>query len=191
MKTLEGLFLDELADMYDAENRLTKALPKLAKAATHDELREAFESHLVETKGHVTKLGKVFRLFSKPARGKKCEAIVGLLKEGDEIAADNKSSPTINAALVSAAQKVEHYEIASYGCLREWADDLGNVKAAELLQEILDEEKAADQKLTEVARRQCNASAQNGDSKQGESYAGGNRGSRGARPGRVRVRGRA
>jgi len=191
MKTLEGLFLDELADMYDAENRLTKALPKLAKAATHDELREAFESHLVETEGHVTKLGKVFRLFSKPARGKKCEAIVGLLKEGDEIAADNKSSPTINAALVSAAQKVEHYEIASYGCLREWADDLGNVKAAELLQEILDEEKAADQKLTEVARRQCNESAQNGDSDRGESYAGENRGRRGARPGRVRVRARA
>jgi len=190
MKTLEGLFLDELADMYYAENRLTKALPKLAKAATHDELREAFESHLAETEGHVTKLEKVFRLFGKPARGKKCEAIVGLLKEGDEIASDNKSSPTLNAALVSAAQKVEHYEIASYGCLREWADDLGNEQAAELLQEILDEEKAADQKLTEVGR-QCNESAQNGGPNEGVSDAGENRGVRSVRPGRVRGRARA
>lgn len=154
--------------MYDAENRLTKALPKLAKAATHDELREAFESHLMETEGHVRKLGKVFNLFGKTPRGKKCEAIVGLLKEGDEIRSDNTAYPTINAALVSAAQKVEHYEIASYGCLREWADQLGNEQAAELIQDILDEEKAADQKLTEVARQRCNQSAQNGNSDEAE-----------------------
>ena len=164
MNTLEDLFLDELADMYDAEHRLIKALPKLAKAATHEELREAFESHLSETKGHVTKLEKVFQLFGKKARGNKCEATVGLLKEGDEIAKDNKKSPTINAGLISAAQKVEHYEIASYGCLREWANQLDNQQAAELLQAILDEEKAADEKLTTLARRRCNDSAQNGDS---------------------------
>lgn len=186
MKTLESLFLDELADMYDAENRLTKALPKLAKAATDEELREAFESHLVETEGHVRKLEKVFYHFGKTARGKKCEAIVGLLKEGEEILSDNKSSPTINAALVSAAQKVEHYEIASYGCLREWADQLGNDPAAELLQDILDEEKAADQKLTEVARHRCNKSAQM-DFAEEASYAGQNGGSRNVRPGRAGV----
>jgi ferritin-like metal-binding protein YciE len=169
MKTLEALFLDELADIYDAENRLTKALPKLAKSATHEELRAALESHLDETKEHVKKLEKVFRMFNKPARGKKCEAIVGLLKEGDEIASDNKNSPTINAALVSAAQKVEHYEIASYGCLREWAEELGQAQAAEVLQEILDEEKAADQKLTDVARSRCNESANNGPSEEDET----------------------
>lgn len=188
MKTLESLFLDELADMYDAENRLTKALPKLAKAATHSDLRAAFESHLNETQGHVAKLKKVFESFGKPARGKKCEAIVGLLKEGQEIQADNKSSPTINAALVSAAQKVEHYEIASYGCLREWADQLGNQPAAELLQEILDEEKAADQKLTEVAVHQCNKTAQNGGSEESQTYFTQPTGSRRDQPGRARAR---
>src|SRR5436190_519414 len=138
MKTLETLFLDELADMYDAENRLVHALPKLAKAATHKELCDAFESHLSETEGHVKNLEKVFEAFGKTAKGKKCEAIAGLLAEGDEIAAENKSSPTINAALISAAQKVEHYEIASYGCLREWAEQLGNPKAVNLLQQTLD-----------------------------------------------------
>lgn len=160
MKTMDSLFMAELADMYDAENRLSKALPKLAKRATHEELRDTFEAHLAETEEHIAKLERVFRLFDKSAKGKKCEAIVGLLKESDEIAAENKSSPTINAALIAAAQKVEHYEIASYGTLREWAEQLGNEKAAEILQEILDEEKAADEKLTEVARRRCNESAQ-------------------------------
>jgi ferritin-like metal-binding protein YciE len=171
MKTLETLFLDELADMYYAENHLTKALPKLAKTATHDELREAFEAHLEETEGHVTKLESVFKMFGKPAKGKKCEAILGLLKEGDQLASENKSSPTLNAALISAAQKVEHYEIASYGCLREWAERLGNDRAAELLQEILDQEKAADLKLTDVACRCCNETAQNGELAGTNAYA--------------------
>jgi ferritin-like metal-binding protein YciE len=162
MKTLEDLFLDELADMNDAEHRLTKAIPKLAKAATHEELRDALQAHLAETEGHVKKLEKVFQLFGKRARAKKCDAIVGLVKEGGEIASDNKQSPTINAALISAAQKVEHYEIASYGCLREWAEQLGQDEAAEILQNILDEEKAADQKLTELARERCNETARAG-----------------------------
>jgi len=169
MKTLENLFLDELADMYDAENRLVQALPKMAKAATHEELSDAFESHLSETEGHVKKLEKVFKAFGKTAKGKKCEAIVGLLKEGDEIAEENSDSPTINAALISAAQKVEHYEIASYGCLREWAEQLGNEEAVNLLQEILDEEKAADETLTELARERCNEAAQGNDSNGDES----------------------
>jgi len=163
MKTLENLFLAELADMYDAENRLARALPRIAKAATHEELREAIRSHLAETEQQAKKLKRVFKAFGKAPRGKKCEAIVGLLKEGDGILSENKGSPTINAALISAAQKVEHYEIASYGCLREWADQLGNQTAAELLQEILEEEKAADQALTECARERCNESAQGSD----------------------------
>ena len=163
MKTLENLFLDELADMYDAEARLARALAKMAKAATHEELREAIESHLDETALQAKKLQKVFKAFGKEPRGKKCDAIVGLLKEADRIASENKGFPTINAALIAAAQKVEHYEIASYGCLLEWAEQLGNQTAADILQEILDEEKATDQALTRLAQERCNDSAQGDD----------------------------
>jgi len=112
MKTLEDLFLAELADMYDAENRLARALPKLAKAASHKELREAIESHLEETEQQTKKLQRVFKAFGQPPRSKKCDAIVGLLKEAEKIASENQGSPTINAALISAVQKLEHYEIA-------------------------------------------------------------------------------
>ena len=160
MKTLQDLFLAELADMYDAENRLARALPKLAKAASHKELREAIESHLEETEQQTKKLQRVFKAFGQTPHGKKCDAIVGLLKEAEKIASENQGSPTINAALISAAQKLEHYEIASYGCLREWAEQLGNQTAADLLQEILDEEKTADEELTELARERCNDLAQ-------------------------------
>jgi ferritin-like metal-binding protein YciE len=159
MKTLKDLFLDELADMYDAERRIVKALPKMAKAATRPDLKAAIQSHLKETEGHVTKLEKVFQSFDKKAKGKTCEATVGLLEEGDEIAAEFKGSPAINAALISAAQKVEHYEIASYGCLHEWAGMLGNAEAAALLEKILGEEKTADEKLTELARAGSNEAA--------------------------------
>ena len=159
MKTLKDLFLDELADMYDAERRIVKALPKMAKAATCDELKKAILSHLKETEGHVKKLEQVFQSFDEKAKGKTCEATVGLLEEGDEIAADFKGSPAINAALISAAQKVEHYEMASYGCLHEWAGLLGNKEAAGLLLEILDEEKAANESLTELARSSSNEEA--------------------------------
>ena len=159
MKTLNELFLDELADMYDAEHRILKALPKMAKAAQDPQLREAFLTHLKETEGHVTKLEKVFKAFGEKAKGKKCEAITGLLKEGDEIAADNKGEATINPALISAGQKVEHYEIASYGCLHEWAGLLNNTEAADLLEQILEEEKAADEKLTALARSASNTEA--------------------------------
>ena len=159
MKTLKDLFLDELADMYDAEHRIVKALPKMAKAATCDDLKGAFQSHLKETEGHVKKLQQVFQCFGEKAKGKTCEATVGLLAEGDEIAADFKGSPAINAALISAAQKVEHYEMASYGCLHEWAGLLGNKEAAGFLQEILDEEKAANESLTKLALAKCNQEA--------------------------------
>lgn len=150
-KTLNDLFLDELADMYDAEKRIAKALPKMAKAATCPDLKKALQSHLKETEGQVKKLERVFLSFGMKAKGKTCEATVGLLEEGDEIAAEFKGSPAINAALICAAQKVEHYEIASYGCLTEWAGLLGNKAAAGLLQQILDEEKAANESLNELA----------------------------------------
>ncbi len=159
MRTLEDLFLDSLADMYYAEAQLTRALPKMAKAATNDSLREAFESHLTETEGHVRKLEEVFAAFGKEPRSKKCKAILGIIDEADEIASDNKKSPTINAALIYAAQKAEHYEIASYGSLRDWARSLDNEQAADLIEEILDEEKAADSKLTDLAEEDCNSAA--------------------------------
>lgn len=158
-KTLKDLFLDELADMYDAEKRLLKAFPKLAKAATCTDLKGAIEKHLLETQTHVTNLEEVFQCFDMAAKGKTCEATKGLLEEGDEIASDFKGSPAINAAIISVAQKVEHYEIASYGCLHEWAGLLGNRKAARLLRDILDEEKAADEGLSNLAVAKSNEEA--------------------------------
>ena len=169
MKTLEDLFLDSLADMYYAENQLVKGLPKMAKAATNEQLRSAFEAHLTETEGHVTKLEQVFQCFDEEAKGKTCEATKGLLEEGDEIADDFKGSPAINAALISAAQKVEHYEIASYGCLHEWAALLGNDEAAELLEQILEEEKAANEGLTLLALDKNNEEALGDASKDEEA----------------------
>jgi ferritin-like metal-binding protein YciE len=171
MKTLKDLFLDELADMYDAERRIVKALPKMARAATCDKLKKAIEFHLKQTEGHVTKIEQVFQSFDRNAKGKTCEATVGLLKEGDEIAADFKGSPAINAALISAAQKVEHYEMASYGCLHAWADLLENKEAAGLLEEILDEEKAANDSLTELAHASSNEEALGGSDEKGSDEA--------------------
>lgn len=163
MKTLQDLLIDELADVYDAEQRLTKALPKMARAAVNPELKIAFEDHLIETKGHIARLDQVFTAFELKPQSKKCEAIVGLLKEADELAADNKGEPTLDAALISAAQKVEHYEIASYGCLVEWAQLLENDAAAELLAQNLGEEKEADEALTRLARTSSNPLAQTSD----------------------------
>ncbi len=151
MKALRNLFLDELADMYDAEHRITKALPKMIKGATCEQLKQALQEHLEETEGHVTKLEKVFELFDEKPKAKKCPAMVGILDEGDEILSENKNSPCVNAAIISACQKVEHYEIASYGTLRTWAALLDNDSAAELIEEILEQEKHADQTLTSLA----------------------------------------
>jgi ferritin-like metal-binding protein YciE len=151
--------MEELADMYDAERRTVKALPKMAKAATCDKLKQAILAHLKETEGHVTKLEQVFKCFDEKAKAKTCKVTVELLEEGDEIAADFKGSPAINAALISAAQRVEHHEMASYGCLHEWAGLLENTKAASLLQQILDQEKAANETLTELARASSNEEA--------------------------------
>jgi ferritin-like metal-binding protein YciE len=170
MKTLEDLFMDELQDMYDAEHRILKALPKLAKAATDEKLKAAFLKHLGETEQQVDKLEEVFQAFDEKPKAKKCKATVGLLEEGDEIASDNKGEPTLNAALISAGQKVEHYEMASYGCLLEWAGVLGNQKAAGLIGEILEQEKAANQTLNELARKSANQEAM-GDENEADDEA--------------------
>jgi len=168
MSTLKDLFIDELQDMYDAEHRIIKALPKLAKAATSEELKSAFLGHLEETRGQVTKLEQVFQSFGETPKAKKCKATVGLLEEGDEIASDNKGESTINAALISAGQKVEHYEIASYGCLHEWAGLLGNKKAAKLIEEILNQEKTANETLSQLAKGGANQEAIGGQNEESE-----------------------
>jgi ferritin-like metal-binding protein YciE len=149
--TLKSLFLDQLADMYDSETRITKALPKLIEAATCKELKSALETHLRETEGQIEKLERVFKAFDEKVDSTKCEAITGILAEGDSMVKENKKSPTINAAIIAAAQKVEHYEIATYGTLKAWANTLGNSEAANLLGEILDEEKGANETLNELS----------------------------------------
>lgn len=159
MNALQELFLDSLKDMYYAEHQLVKALPEMAEKAHHAGLRAAFLSHLEETKGHIEKLDRVFVEFDEKPDSKKCPAILGIIKEAEEMISDNKKSATMDAALIFAAQKAEHYEIASYGGLRDWAKILGKENAAELLEEILDEEKAADSKLTDIAEESCNEEA--------------------------------
>jgi ferritin-like metal-binding protein YciE len=152
-KTFEDMLIDETKDIYDAEKRLTKALPKMAKAATTDVLREAFEDHLAETKKHVERLEKIFKLLEKPARGKKCAAMAGLVEEGGKLIREKREmdGAVFDAALIAAAQKVEHYEIASYGTLATWAEMLGLEEVSDLFEESLAEEKAADDKLTSIA----------------------------------------
>jgi ferritin-like metal-binding protein YciE len=157
---LHRLFLDELADIYHAENQLVKALPRFQAAATTQELREAFGQHLEATEQHVKRLEEVFQSIDAPTRAEKCEAMEGLLAEGDKILRDNKESPALDAALIAAAQKVEHYEIATYGCLCTWAEAMGHERATELLQETLDEEKSADSRLTEIAEFAANPKAE-------------------------------
>jgi ferritin-like metal-binding protein YciE len=159
MRTLKNLFLDELADRYDAEKRLVVAMPKMIKTATCTHLQQLLQSHLKETARHVKTLEKVFRSFGEKPRAKRCEATIGLLKEGDEVASNNRGWPVLNAALISVAQKLEHYEIATYGCLRGWAKLLGNNAAAGVLQQILVEEKAANHALSELARSRSNNDA--------------------------------
>jgi len=154
--------LEELADMYDSEHRLVKALAKLGETAAGAGLQGVFQQHLGETRRQIERLDEVFAAFGQTPKRKKCEAIVGLLEEGDEIADDTRGEPTLDAALICAAQKVEHYEIASYGCLLEWAGILGNDTAIRLLGETLEEEKMADESLTRLARFGSNENAQTG-----------------------------
>jgi ferritin-like metal-binding protein YciE len=154
--TLQALFVDELRDLYDAEKQLTKALPKMAQAASSDQLRRAFESHLSETEGHVERLERIFAQLDEKTSGESCDAMKGLVKEGDEIVSHVEQSPLRDAGLIGAANRVEHYEIAAYGTVRTFAQMLGYTDAVQLLEATLKEEKAADQKLTAIAESMVN-----------------------------------
>ncbi|KRA97430.1 hypothetical protein ASD83_09855 [Devosia sp. Root685] len=158
-KQLDDLFLDTLKDIYYAERQILKALPKMAKAATSPDLRAGFEQHHMETEGHVERLERVFELIGKPARGKTCDAILGILDEGKSIMDEFKGSQALDAGLAAAAQAVEHYEIARYGTLRAWAKQLGYSEAAELFSQTLAEEEATDKKLTQLATSVVNMKA--------------------------------
>src|SRR5262249_1822774 len=153
---LHDLFVDQLKDLYNAENQLVKALPKMAKAASSPELRSAFEEHLEVTKGHVERLEQVFESLDLPPKGQKCKAMKGLIEEGKELIDEEPEADVLDAGLICAAQKVEHYEMAGYGCVRTWARQLGHAEAADLLQQTLDEEGEADKKLTQIAESMVN-----------------------------------
>ena len=157
--TLHDAFLDELRDCYDAEKQLTKALPKLAKAASSPELRAAFENHLEETRGQIDRLEQVFGLLDERVRGKHCDGIAGIIKEGKAIMEEDFADDTMDACLIAAGQRAEHYEMAAYGTLVAWARAMGHTQAADLLQETLDEEKAADEKLSSLAEGGINRDA--------------------------------
>ena len=155
-KTLDDLFLDTLKDIYFAEKQILKALPKMARTAQSDEGKVGFLQHRDETQGQIERLEQVFELVGKAARGKTCEAIQGLIAEGEEIMEEFKGSPALDAGLISSAQAVEHYEIARYGTLIEWAKQLGLKEAVPLLQANLAEEEATDKKLTKLAKASAN-----------------------------------
>jgi ferritin-like metal-binding protein YciE len=158
-KTLDDLFLETLKDMYHAEKQLMRALPKMAKAADSDELRQAFETHRDETEGQIARLDQVFEMLGKPARGKPCEAMQGIVEESKEIMEDFKGSDALDAGLLAAAQAVEHYEISRYGTLKTWAGQLGMRDAARLFEETLAEEKKTDALLTKLAESSANRKA--------------------------------
>ena len=158
-KDLSALFLDTLKDIYYAEKQIYKALPKMAKAASSDQLRNAFEKHHEETEEHIERLEKVFDLLGKPARGKKCEAIEGIIDEGKEIMDEYQDAPALDAGLNAAAQAVEHYEISRYGTLKSWAEKLSMNEAMKLLDQTLAEEKKTDDTLSKIAVSAVNAEA--------------------------------
>jgi ferritin-like metal-binding protein YciE len=162
MGTLHEAFVEELRDTYDAEKQLTKALPKMAKAANSPELREAIESHLEETRQQVERLEQVFASVDVKVRGKHCDGIAGIIQEAQAIMEKDFDEPTADACLIAAAQRAEHYEMAAYGTLVAWARAMGHDEAADLLQETLDEEKAADEKLNSLAEGGINEEAAQG-----------------------------
>ena len=159
LDTLQKLYINELRDLYNAENQLLKALPKMAKGASSSELKEALESHLDQTETHVERLEEIFEELEESPKGKTCKAMKGLVEEGSEILGEDGEDSVLDAGIIAAAQKVEHYEIASYGTVRTWADLLGEKAAVKLLQQTLDEEGAADEKLTELAEGIVNPEA--------------------------------
>lgn len=159
LETLQDLYVDELRDIYNAENQLVKALPKMAKAASDENLKQAFTDHLEQTKGHVERLDKLFEKLGEKATGKKCKAMEGLVEEGKEMIEEDAEPQVKDAGLIAAAQRVEHYEMAAYGTVHAYAKLLGDDQAAKLLQQTLDEEGAADKKLTKLAESVINLEA--------------------------------
>jgi ferritin-like metal-binding protein YciE len=160
--TLEDLLVETMRDTYNAEKQLVKALPKMAKAAKSDELRTAIEDHLEVTRRQVTRLERVFKELGVAVRGKHCVAMEGLIEEGKEMIEEDHDPEVLDAGLIAAAQKVEHYEIAAYGTMRTWAEMLGHSKAAQLLEESLNEESEADEKLSQLAMTTVNMDAEDG-----------------------------
>jgi ferritin-like metal-binding protein YciE len=160
--SLRKLYVEELKDLYSAEKQILQALPKMVKKATHPQLKNAFQEHLQVTEGHVERLDRIFEALGKPARGKKCKAMEGLLEEGKEMMSEDMEDDVMDAALISAAQRVEHYEMAGYGTVRTWAELLGESAAAKLLQQTLDEERDADTSLTQLAETSINVEAMAG-----------------------------
>lgn len=159
LATLHDLYVAELKDLFSAEHQLLKALPKMAKAASSQELTQAFTNHLDETKGQIERLERIFKKLDVSPKGKACQAMEGLLKEGKELLSEDADPLVMDAALIAAAQRVEHYEMAGYGCVRTFARLLGYEQAADLLQQTLDEEGAADKHLTKLAETIINAEA--------------------------------
>jgi ferritin-like metal-binding protein YciE len=159
LDSLDKLFLEELKDVYNAEKQIVRALPRMAKAAESRELQQAFTQHLAETQGHVERLERIFKGLDQAVRGKKCKGMEGLLEEGKEILEQEGEGAVIDAALIAAAQRVEHYEMAAYGCLRTYAQLLGYSDAEKLLQQTLNEEEAADRKLTQIGEGGVNQAA--------------------------------
>jgi ferritin-like metal-binding protein YciE len=162
LNTLQDLFVEQVRDLFDAEKQLVKALPKMAKAASSDDLRTAFENHLEETQGHVSRLEQIFTMLGIKPKAKSCAAMEGLIAEGKEMIEEKGDEAVKDAGLIACAQRVEHYEIAGYGCLHTWAQQLGRHDAAGLLEETLNEEKSADQKLTHIAEGAVNMNAAQG-----------------------------
>jgi ferritin-like metal-binding protein YciE len=159
LETLKDLYIHELKDLLSAEKQLVKALPKMAKAATNEDLASGFEAHLEQTEEHVSRLEKILESHDESARGPKCKGMEGLIEEGKEIIEEDADDDVRDAGLISAAQRVEHYEIAGYGCARTYAEELGDDAGESLLSQTLDEEKATDEKLTELAKSVINLRA--------------------------------
>ena len=160
MDSFDKLYVDQLRDVYNAEKQLTKALPKMAKAASNEGLRTALEEHLEVTKRQIERLEEIFRGLGRPATGKTCKGMAGLIEEGQEILEEDFEPDVLDAGIIAAAQKVEHYEIATYGTLRTFAETKGDTKSARILEEILEEEKEADRRLTELAESSINVEAE-------------------------------
>lgn len=159
--SIEKLFIAELKDLYSAENQITKALPKMVKAAKSSDLKKAFETHLQETEGQIERLVRICEMLGTSPKGKACEGMKGVLGEGSSMLEESEAGDVRDAALISAAQRVEHYEMAAYGSVRAYAELLGQTEAAKLLEETLEEEKAADQKLTSISQKVNEAANQN------------------------------